>query len=286
MGVLQRLGVLLAALALVGVSLQAQPANDLMPFLQSEVNEISLLTAQSNYLQQQGDPLGAALIASYIPDHQMQAQALSTAISAMGGNPATITPTTAAPFLGSRLAVIQYDEKHHQMAIRDYQRFARRTSDPTSRQLAIIGASTASRHFNSLVVAQGGTTGTDRDIRNSLLAAITLEQGSISDLRTQSAQLCQLGNSGAATLLSNQIPAHQQQVITLTSLITQMGGNPSRAAAPLPTAALPTSTAILQHDKSPTRSSSTPTPPLPPECSPATRYRAPAYRDNRSPCNP
>lgn len=228
------------------VTARQQRATNLTPYLQAEVNEIAMLNAQWNYLQQQGDALGAALIASYIPDHQMQANFLSSAIQAQGGNPSSIQPT-GTPFLGTRQAIIEHDTQAHQQVIQSYQRLASST-DPNIRQLALMGQSGAMRHRSSLIIARAATTGTPVDLQNGLLAALSLERGAVLDLQTQAARLQVLGDTNSATMLLNFVPAHQQQVAAVEALLIQMGGNPALATV-APVVALPSRADILQHER-------------------------------------
>ena len=192
--------------AVLGRVESTRPVNvrDLTPFLQAERNEIALLTAQSNCLQQQGDPLGAALVASYIPDHQMQANALATAIQARGGDPATIV-ANVTPALGARTDVVEHDITAHQQVARDYQRLAQRTSDTAVRQLALMGQGGAERHLNSLIIARASTGAASR-INEGLIASLALERGAINDLQTQAAQLTALGQTDQANKLTTLIP--------------------------------------------------------------------------------
>jgi bacterioferritin (cytochrome b1) len=230
------------------VGLHAQQMPNLMPYLQAEVNEIATLSVQSNYLMQQGDPLGASLVASYIPDHQMMVNMLSAAIRAQGGNPGAIQAQAAAPTTGTRLELIRADMAAHQRVIDQYQNLLDTATDPAIRQLATLGLGGASRHFASLNVARGATLGTPEAIASAMLSALTLERMAVNDLQVQAAQLDQLGNQSAATTLRNLIPAHQQQVARLESLVTQLGGNPALAIPP-PVAPLQTADNILLHQR-------------------------------------
>lgn len=240
--------VLLVLMSFVGQAFARQSSISLTPYLQAELTEIALLTAQSNYLQQHNDPLGAAVVASYVPDHQMQATMLSNAIRAAGGDPTKVKAESGTPFVGKRLAIVRHDLAQHRQAQNLYLDLMKRATDPETKQLATLGFNGASRHFSSLTVAEAATVKTRTAQLEGLLAALTLERGTIVDLQTQAARLQQLGDQNTATILLNQVPAHQQQVNSLASLVTQMGGNPALAVAP-PTAALPTRNDILLHQQ-------------------------------------
>lgn len=227
---------LMALMFIMSIGAFAQQA-DLSRFLQAEVNEIVLLSAQSNYLQQQGDPLGAALVASYIPDHQMQASLLANEVARLGGNPAQITPNMQ-PVLGTRQQIIDLDIQQHQQARNSYQQFARDTKSPIAQRLAINGQSGAARHFSSLQVAQGAILVTPAGQAQSTIAALTLERSAIANLQVQASSLQQLGDPTTANALLALIPQHQQQVDRLQALAIQQGLDPADAVPP-PVVGLP-----------------------------------------------
>lgn len=207
-------------IALVAVLLATQAFGQrisLTPYLQSEVNEVATLTAQANYLQQQGDPLGAAVVASYIPDHQMMITQLSAAIQQQGRNPSSVV-AKGTPFLGTRAQIIDHDLKAHAKGMDSYASLTRRTSNQQYDYLATLGRSGAWRHYNSLVVARGATLGTQEAIYASLLASQALEQAAITDLQSHATQLTALGDPTTANLLTGTIPAHQQQLANLQTM--------------------------------------------------------------------
>jgi hypothetical protein len=106
----------------------------------------------------------------------------------------------------------------------------------------------ASRHFSSLTVARAAIVKSPASMVEGMTAALTLERGIVADLQVQATQLQQLGDTTTANMLLGAIPAHQQQVASLTSLVTQLGGNPARAVPP-PTIALMTRADILSHQQ-------------------------------------
>lgn len=221
---------LLALMLILSVDAFAQQT-DLTRFLQAEVNEIAQLSAQSNYLQQQGDPLGAALVASYIPDHQLQAGLLANEVARLGGNPALITPNVQ-PVLGTRQQIIDLDIQQHQQASNSYRNFANDTKDPIAQRLAINGQSGAARHFSSLQIAQGAILGTPAGQAQSTIAALTLERSAIANLQVQASSLQQLGDPTTASALLALVPQHQQQADRLQALAVQQGLDPARAVPP------------------------------------------------------
>lgn len=217
----------------------------LMPYLQAEVNEVALLTAQANCLQSQNDPLAAAVVSSYIPDHEMMICSITNFIQQRTGQTVSVQ-STVTPALGTSAQVFAYDLTQHQNAANSYQRLAQSTNDAQLRQLALLGQSGALRHFHSLVVAQAAVAPTaDRSV-NSVQSALILENTAINDLQAQAAQLNALGDAQGANMLLGFVPAHQQQVARLSTLLTQMGGNPQTAAA-LPVVTLPTRDVMLVH---------------------------------------
>jgi hypothetical protein len=223
---------------------QAQRVN-LRPYLQAELNEIALLTAQSNYLQQQGDTLGATLVASYIPDHQMMVNTLSASMQQMGARDIPTVAVASTPFLGSRADILAYDLQQHAMVARDYQRLA---STPflsrTGIRVAKMGQSGAERHFQSLTVAQGATLGTPVAMTNGLLASLALERWAAFNLQVQADALRGMGDVATANLLTAQIPAHQQQANRIAALVTQWGADP-RMTYVAPSVALTSREAIM-----------------------------------------
>jgi len=226
-----RFGIALVVVALLAVATQAWAVTiSLTPYLQSEVNEVATLTAQANYLQQQGDPLGAAVVASYIPDHQMMITQLSAAIQQQGRNPSSVV-AKGTPFLGTRAQIIDHDMKAHVKAMDSYASLARRTSNQQYDYLATTGRSGAWRHYNSLVVARGATLGTQEAIYASLLASQALEQAAINDLQTQAGQLTAQGDPTTANMLAGMIPAHQQQLANLQTMATNFSSG-SRISVP------------------------------------------------------
>ena len=230
---------------LLAIAAQAARLPNMTSYLQGEVNEVALLTAQSNYLQQQGDPLGAALVASYIPDHQVMIRQWSTFIQQNGGNPSMVQPIMT-PVQGTREQILRYDEQAHQQAIDSYRRLARSTSNPTIRGLAALGEGGATRHFNSLEVANSVSTWSTLRLADATMAALALERAAINDLQVQANQLTALGDPTTANLVMSMIPQHQQQAANLQALLVQLGGNPNRIILP-PTVVLGSRTDILSH---------------------------------------
>lgn len=231
------IGVLLGMLLCAAALAQTRVQKDLTSLLQSEVNEIAALTAQSNYLQQQNDPLGAAALASYIPDHRLQASLISATLTQTGANPTTVAPT-GTPLLGTRMQILDRDRADHQKAIDAYRRFANNNRNNTQLQaVALNGLGGAWRHFQSIDVARGATQNTPNSLRDSLLAAWNLEQFTIADLQTQANQLTALGDANTAAMLTGMIPAHQQQAANLQTQFTGMGGSmPRNINIPTPVA--------------------------------------------------
>lgn len=234
------------ALLLLIVGAQAQTIN-YRPYLQAELNEIAMLTAQANYLQQQGDLLTSTLISSYIPDHQMMADMWANLIRRQGGNPAS-TQASVTPFLGTRAQILAHDLQAHQQAATMYSELADRARliNRGVRDLARLGQSGASRHFASLTVAQGATLGGPQAVQNAIASALSLERMMIIDLQTQAARLRELGDAQTANTLDALVPAHQQQISRLEPLLTQLGGNPSAVYVP-PVLPLDSRDAILAH---------------------------------------
>ena len=245
---LWRLATACVGAMLLGALAWAQPystASDLMPFLQSEENEVATLNAQVAYLQQQGDPLGAAVIASYIPDHQAQISRLSDAIQARGGTPQTIQPNIN-PAVGDLATVVAQDLQAHQLAIDNYRKMSRRTGDANLRLLADLGSGIAITHFNSLTLAQAATLKTPVAMNNGILAALALEQSAVADLQAQATQLTALGDQNGAGMLQTAMQSHQQQVSQLTAVANQLGLATNRLLLPTPVA-LAARPDILQH---------------------------------------
>jgi len=248
-----KLWVALVVVALLAPATQAWGVyTPLTSSLQMEVNEVAMLTAQANYLQQQGDQLGAAVVASYIPDHRMMISRLSAAMQQMGGNPSTIV-AKGTPFLGTRAQIIDNDLKAYAKAMDHYRDLSRRTSSPVIKQLAAMGRDGAWRHYDSLVVASGATLGTPEAIYASLLASQALEQAAISDLQAQAARLASLGDQTTANVLLGMAPSHQQQAANLQVTTTNFGtpqfgvANRGRITTIPPVAALDSRAQILAH---------------------------------------
>jgi hypothetical protein len=229
-----------------GVLARQSRTVNLTSYLQAEQNEVALLTAQANYLTQQGDPLGAGVLASYIPDHRTQAAQLAAQITAQGGNPVMV-PSNAQPFLGTRDAILSHDLNEHQKALASYQNLQRDSTDPAIQQLAMMGLNGASRHFSSLQVAQAATSSSSRTVMTGLLAALTLEQAMTADLQMQAMRLTALGDTTTANTLMSLVPQHQTQAANIANLITQMGGNSSRTTVPQ-AVALATRDQIIAHE--------------------------------------
>lgn len=224
----------------------AQNVN-LTPYLQAETNEVAMLLAQANYLQQQGDPLGAAVVASYVPDHQMQIAALTAYMQQHGGMPTAVTAAAVMPVMGTRSQILLADLNGHKQAMDSYARLAR-NSDPTIKTLAMMGQNGATRHYESLQVAKGMTDFTPGAIRTATLAALSLEIATVDDLNMQSARLTALGDTTTATMLMNMVAAHQQQVTNLQTLVSRLGGNPKDAMT-IPLVALNSRADIIAHFK-------------------------------------
>jgi hypothetical protein len=208
---------MLVAVALMAMATGARSQN-LTPYLQAEVNAIASHTAQMNCLQQQGDELGAALIASFIPVHRAMADQLSAVIRQQGGNPALVT-VNATPFLGTRQQIIDNSLQAHARAVDSYRELGLNTTDQAIRHLAAMGQGGSWRHYNSLVVARAATLGTPEAIYSGLLASHALEQSAIADLQTQAAQLTALGDQATANVLLGMVPSHQQQAANLLATI-------------------------------------------------------------------
>jgi hypothetical protein len=239
---------LLATGALAQYGRISVDGSNLMPFLQAELNEVALLTAQQNYLQQQGDIVGAVLVASYIPDHQMQASMLAQEIRNRGGNPEMVKANVSNPMLGSRAQIIAYDMQQHAL-VADQYRALMQAGTEDSRFLGTAGLSGAQRHFASLNVAWGGVNGGPAAVLNGLNFALQLEQTAVLDIQAQSAQLRRLNDAATADRLMGLIPAHEAQAERLSSLIVRMGGNPANVQ-PTTVVVLPTRDAILAHFRS------------------------------------
>lgn len=247
------LAAITAALALLSVlpGAAALRANDLIPYLQSEINEVAILQGQATSLQQQGDPLGAAVVASYIPDHQMQSDLLTTEIRARGGDPSRAVLNKPQE-LGTRLQIINADARTHGRAVDAYQRLARnarQANDQAILAIAINGENGASRHLSSLQIARASTPGSPSSSMNqALLAALSLERGAVIDLQTQATRLQQLGDPTTANTLLAMIPQHQAQVANLEATLVQLRID-SRSAMVPPTVALATRDQIIEHNR-------------------------------------
>lgn len=194
----------------------------LCDFLQAELNEVATLTAQMNSLQP-CDPVGAALIASYIPDHQAQAAALSAYIACHGGNPSQYS-AHVMPCVGSREVILQSDIQQHMQAVANYAYLRTVTNDSEINQLAAIGQFAATRHLNSLQVALAATSITPTSAMDGLQAQLALESSAVADLQSQRCRLVVLGDQVDAAQMSVLIAQHQQQIATLQNTITQMCG--------------------------------------------------------------
>lgn len=230
-----------------GVQAQVHGSN-LLPYLQAERNEVALLTAQQNYLLQQGDTVGAFLVSSYIPDHQMQAAMLAQEISNRGGNPDAIQANVPTPYLGTREQILAYDSQSHASAVAMYEKLTGAGTMATQK-LAASGLAGAEKHYGSLQVALGATQGGPNGVMNSLAFALQLEKTAILDIQSQSAQLRRLGDPTTADRLMSLIPAHQAQIAQLSSLYMQMGGDPNTVKTAV-VSPLPTRDAILAHFRS------------------------------------
>jgi hypothetical protein len=226
----------------------AVDGSNLVPYLQAELNGIALLTAQSNYLMQQGDTVGSVLVSSYIPDHQMQASMLAQEIRNRGGDPDTVQANLSTPYLGTRAQILAYDSQQYVQAATSYRRLTKAGTED-SRMLGMSGLSNAERHFASLQVAHGATIGGPIAVLNGLNYALQLERTAILDIQTQASQLNRMNDPATANRLLSLIPAHQAQAATLESLITRMGGNPA-AVQTATVALLPTRDAIMAHFRS------------------------------------
>ncbi|HOS43395.1 MAG TPA: hypothetical protein PK794_06875 [Armatimonadota bacterium] len=219
--------------------------SNLVPYLQAERDAIAVLTAQQHYLLQRGDTVGALLVGSYVPDHQLQASLLAQEIRDRGGNPDAVQANVPNPFLGSTAEILAYNSQQQAWIADQYRRLTGAgTAD--SRYLAQTGLSGAERHFASLQVALGARDGSPAAVLNSLRYALQLERTAMADLQAQAAQLRRLNDPQTADRLVSLIPAHQQQEAQLISLIQQLGGNPATVGAST-VAALPTRDAILMH---------------------------------------
>lgn len=145
----------------------------LHPVSAAEVNEIATLTAQANYLQSQGDPVSAAVVASYVPDHRMMASLLAAQITVLGDNPSIVIALELL-YLGTRTLIIRHDITAHQKGIDVYRRLAR-DNDPTLAKLGLLGFNGASRHFFSLRVARASVDNTRYNLRTGVESALLLE---------------------------------------------------------------------------------------------------------------
>ena len=203
---------------------------DLTNFCKLELNQIATLTAQMNALQQ-CDPVAAGLIASYIPDHQAQAAALSTLIACQGGNPGLLCPQVN-PCVGSRAQIFQSDIQLQAQMMNGYACLKASTADCAIAQLAAIGWYSTSRHVNSLQVAFSATCITPTSTMDGLLAQLALEASAVADLQAQQCRLAVLGNIPEANQFGVLIAQHQQQVMTLQTAIAQMCGYPGMITVP------------------------------------------------------
>lgn len=222
---------------------QSQPA-DLTQYLQYELNTIALLTAQSNYLLSQGDRLGASLFGSFVPDHNMQAQALMAAIRANGGDPSSIVACTPGLISGDRVALARGSLWPNTKAIDAYSTLLEGAPNDVTTRIATNGLNNITRQYNSMVIAQASPAGMNGTTQSVVQAALTLERATVTNLQTQAAQLQQLGDSASADMLTAQIAPHQQLATNLECLLTQMCGNPALAVAPAATA-IPTRNMLM-----------------------------------------
>lgn len=203
----------------------APVAVDLRPFLQAEVNEVATLTAQSNDLRQRGETVSADLLASYIPDHQMQVARLQRWL---GRTPDVMSlQPNESPFLGSAADVIARDRDAHVAAMDLYRGLLQQTVGlPYLHQVALLGLNGASRHFDSLTVAESTLSPSSLALNAGPMAALSLERGAVVDLEVQAEQLQAVGDFAQANLLLSQVSAHQQQIASLSGLVLQNGGDP------------------------------------------------------------
>ncbi len=206
------------------------PCSPLTNFLQSELYQVATLTAQMNALQQ-CDPVAAALLASYIPDHQAQASALSALITCQGGSVPQPCPLIN-PCLGSRAQMIQNDIQLQAQTVTNYAWLKCNTCDPATAQLATIGEYRAARHLDSLLVALSVTCITPTSAMDGLQAQLMLEVSAIADLQSQQARLCMLGQTQDVNQFNQLIAQHEQQVTSLQTAIAQMCGYPGLLTAP------------------------------------------------------
>jgi len=239
---------LLGALAWAQQTPPQAGAVDLTPYLQAEVNEVAILNAQVAFLQQQGDPLNAAVIASYIPDHQAQAVRLSAVLQANCGTAPAIQPNIT-PQMGTLPSMLAQDLQAHQTAIANYRQLSQSTNDANIHMLADLGSGAAINHFNSLTLAQAAVLKTPQALNNAVLAALALEQTAVNDLQAQATQLTALNDVNGASLLQTSVQAHQQQVNRLTLIANQLclPTNQLNLPTPVSFAARPD---ILQHTRS------------------------------------
>jgi len=244
---------IMVAVALMAMATGARSQVNLIPYLQAEVNAVAVHTAQMNCLQQQGDLLGASVIASFIPDHRMMVEQLSAVIRQRGGNPATVT-ANVTPFLGTRQQIIDNALQVHARSIDSFRTLSQDTTDQSISHIAAVGRSGAWRHYNSLQVARAATLGTPEAIYTGLLASHALEQAAIADLQTQAAQLTALGDQATANILLGMVPSHQQQAANLQATIDTFStgvqfniADRERITTLPPLPAHPTRAAILAH---------------------------------------
>ena len=221
--------------------------NELQPYLQAEINEVAMLNGQATLLQQSGDALGAALIASYVPDHQMQISRITGVIQANGGVVPTMQPTITVP-QGTRDVYIAQELTMHHDAINNYNRLARNTTLPVVRTLANLGIAAATTHWNSLMVAQAATLKTPSALNAGVQASLALERTAVADLQAQAAQLTALGDMAGANTLNMAAQAHQQQAANWTQIANTLNLPTNNLAVPAPVT-LATRGEILGHER-------------------------------------
>lgn len=220
----------LACLVMLAAAAQAQSTRDMRRFLQTEVNEVALLSAQAADLQQHGDVAGAATLTSYIPDHQVMIAQWSSLLQQRNSDPNTIRPNLTARQM-DRLGYLEHDIDQHTRGMNDYARLARDTRDTNIRHLALLGQAGAANHLLSLRVARGTTIGTPEAIGEATVSALALEQATIASLQANAAQSTALGDPQTAQLLQGMISCHQQQAANLDALARQLNAD-RRAVLP------------------------------------------------------
>jgi hypothetical protein len=178
----------------------------------------------------------------------MQIAMLSSYMQQHGGIQPAVTPAAVQPITGTRSQILQKDLAAHQKGMNDYASLARSTGDAMLKDLALMGQGGATRHYESLQVARGMTDFTPGSIRTATLSALSLEIATVADLQMQAGRLTALGDQTTASMLLNMVPAHQQQIANLQTMVSQLGGNP-RDTRTIPVVALNTRTDIINHFK-------------------------------------